>query len=643
MGKDRIIALLGEKELLLPELVNAGLTANDRAKFLFTLLQTARWQADHADQPAASLAAERMASGLDEHWLDTVAAASRKDGRGYVIPQAGRLLRMLNRDIERMAEPIRAAALDAAEIERFDARLASLPEPPAEGEDRVSATLVDELTRVDPALGDSAHLLVMDLHKALNRLQAGISRENVDGAATYGLATADIALVRAFMQGVNRTAPLKFDHPGLATTATRIGRRLVIQNDIGTTDAHVLVITIEGLAATVTYTDVHLERLWFFRRMFEAFPVAWQGTESRQSDRLEGDGLFHMNIGCLQGGSTAELEAFLAHLGSRLVFLIDWNRARKRLRLLLPKKPALDLLDWAAANDHGHRGFLALGGERLVFDALTATKAPLRYGARLDELLGEQTAVEYLKFVLRTAAEGLLAGRSEGLIREEAKAELITLFNSAEEQLMDLAADHAGLIVEAAMVVRDLLLHGPQSGAEVERAARRAKHWESRADDLVTAARALVKRSGGAEDLRRFLEEADDAVDELEETAFLLTLLPDAGGPALAATQRELAELVVGACQHWVTALECARHIHRGGAREDLQDFLVAVDQVGRIERDCDLAQRLAKAALLQQAADFRQLHVFNEVAASLEQASDALMRAAFILRDHIMSDVITA
>ena len=40
--------------------------------------------------------------------------------------------------------------------------------------------------------------------------------------------------------------PLEFKHPRLGITATRSGPRLIIQNDIGTTDAHVVVIHVEG-------------------------------------------------------------------------------------------------------------------------------------------------------------------------------------------------------------------------------------------------------------------------------------------------------------------------------------------------------------------------------------------------------------
>ena len=73
--------------------------------------------------------------------------------------------------------------------------------------------------------------------------------------------------------------------------------------------------------------------------------------------------------------------AYLTFLGSRLVFLIDWSRARKRLRTFAPWRVCLEVLRWAADHDYGHRGFLSLGGEQLIFDALeTAGRLPLRRG-----------------------------------------------------------------------------------------------------------------------------------------------------------------------------------------------------------------------------------------------------------------------
>ena len=69
------------------------------------------------------------------------------------------------------------------------------------------------------------------------------------------------------MAEVNRTRGLKFDHPGLGTTATRSGHRLVIQNDIGMTEAHVLIIHVEGMQVTLTYTDIHIETAGLFQHL----------------------------------------------------------------------------------------------------------------------------------------------------------------------------------------------------------------------------------------------------------------------------------------------------------------------------------------------------------------------------------------
>ena len=134
---------------------------------------------------------------------------------------------------------------------------------------------------------DSLHLLIMDLHKELNQLQRQTATESLDGACVYGIQGGDRPLIAAFARGVNRTKGLKFDHPGLGTTATRTGDRLVIQNDIGLTEAHVLVVHLEPPKVTVTYTDVHLERVLFFQSLLARFAVRWEDTHSKRAPGLE--------------------------------------------------------------------------------------------------------------------------------------------------------------------------------------------------------------------------------------------------------------------------------------------------------------------------------------------------------------------
>jgi uncharacterized protein Yka (UPF0111/DUF47 family) len=460
-------------------------------------------------------------------------------------------------------------------------------------------------------------------------------------------------MIGAFMRGVNRTRKLKFDHPGLDTTATRADGKLVIQNDIGTTDAHVLVIHVTATVVSVTYTDVHIQRLLFFQNLLKPLAVHWEDTRSRHSSQLS-ESLYHLSVGRYEAEEASKLAEYLEFLGSRLVFLIDWNRARKRLRKLAPKRVCLDVLQWAAENDLGHMAFLKAGGEQFVFDALQlSSRAPLQLGGQLSDIIGPERAGEFLKFTLKTAAEGLLAGHSELLIRDEVRAELRHYLDTAHQGLLELAAEHAALTVELATAARDCLLQlgGQTDSNYVLRAARRARKWEHQADELVTKLRNLPGERVESKAAAELLRVADDAADDLEEGVFLLTLFDQrsaaADGNASVTPQcrdplRELAGLLVRTAQEYLKAVENARHISRGSSREEMGDFLTAVDNTISLEHEIDDAHRHTKASILTFSRDYRQLHLFSEFADTLESASDSMMRAALMLRDYVLGEVIT-
>jgi len=512
--------------------------------------------------------------------------------------------------------------------------------------DRVPAGTIDAITSADRGRGDSLHILVMDLHKALNGLQAALAEEVIDGAHAWRIAEADRPLVQAFMAGVKETAPLKFDHPGLDTTATRSADRLIIQNDFGTTDAPVRVLHGEGLAATLTYTDIHAQRAAFFQSLFKPFSVVWEETRARHSGTIKEEANYYLCIGRYEAPDAKTLQRYLTFLGSRIVFLIDWNRARKRLREFLRKGDVLRLLHWAAGNNVGHRGFLKLGGEHLLYEAIEfAQQTPLHYGERLYEMLGAEEALSYLKFVLRAATEGLLQGRTERFIRDEVKAELVRHFRSAQESLLSIASSHAQLVFDLASSLRDGLLRYGEGGEGdgLARGAERARSWEQEADQLVSRMRSLTRRTRKPEVYLTLLQEADDAADGLEEAAFLTTFLPKTP-PAgeLMEPVLSLAGLLVGGAAELVKLMEAASHVSREGAREDLQDCLEAVDRLVGIEHETDDAEREATRALLSLAPDFRTLHLLSNLARCLEESADALARSALKLRDHLLNDVMT-
>lgn len=646
--KQQIIGSLGEKQLLLPGLVQSGLAANDRVKYFFTLLQLAGEQCERPAQNPPDLQREREASGVDGVEFDGVIAASRGlPGGRCRIPGAATLLARILDCLKQMLAPVELAQALGLEggADEYRKRLAAVSRlMRGARKDLVPAALIAALTSGERKRGDTAHLLVMDLHKALNRLQADLSRESVDGARVYGLRAPEKELVRAFMRGLNSTQALKLDHPGLGTTATLSGRQLVLQNDIGTTDAHVLVVHVEGLAATVTYSDVHLERLLFFQSLFEKFAVQWQETRSRRESGLNQGGIYHLCIGSYKARDRDELAQYLAFLGSRLVFLIDWNRARKRLRPFVRKRDGIGVLKWAADNGYGHMAFLKVGGDVLIYDAMQfAIKGAPRFGEDLRDMLGRERAAAFMKFVVRTCAEGALSAKPDSLIRDEVRAELANYFHSAERDLFELACEHAALLVELASGVRDgvLQLQHASANGGLARIAERAKAWETAADSLLNQVRAAVDHAAGAVFFRELLEAADDVADSLEEAAFHFTLFPPHLAPDEAHVRlRALADLLVGGAQEYLKALTTARYVRRGGDRDDMRDFLEAVHRITTVEHESDQAQRAIKSALLAAESDTRGMFVVAEVARNLEEAADALMHSGLVLRDHVMGTV---
>ena len=627
--KSEVLDAIGEVDLRRAAMVNAALAANDRAKFLFSLLQMAVSRAAHPDQAAADLRRERVACGIDDASLDAVVPGARALGERVLIPDGRAVLARLVREVQIMAAPVEGSA--------FDARLAALlVAMPAAEDDLVEAAAIAAMTQAAPTGQDSLHQLVMDLHKALNRLQAALARETLDGAAVYGLADQDRPRVRAFMAGLNRTAPLKFDHPGLATTATRANERLVIQNDIGTTDAHVIVIHVEDMAAQVTYTDVHPDRLRFLQTMLARFPVSWGAAETRLVAGLAEGAPFHMAVGRLEAADEADLLAYLEFLASRLVFLIDWNRARKSLRSFLRGPNRVAALQWAADQEVGHRGYLELGGARLINQAIEAASGgAMHFGDRLCDVLGDAAAGELVRFVLRAASEGLRAHQSQGLIRDRVRAELQTHFSNEGRRLLLLACGHAGLVFEIACLVRDGIAAAVAGEGGLGRRARRAIRFEHDADQVVVEMREAVRRRRDHEPILRLIEAADDAADQLEEAAFLLELLANSGarGRPLARLAA-LADLLVEGAQEWIKALGHAGAAGSDTTHEDADDFLVAVDRVLALEHAADDAERGLRYEAVQHAQDFRQMHLYAEVGHALEEGADALKRASLITRD---------
>jgi hypothetical protein len=638
--KVAIIEQIGEKGLLLPELVNRGLAANDRLKYYLTLLQTAQAHAGAPRLPAPNLRIEREASGVSDLLLDRIVEASVDIGTDTLqIPAAETIVKRLFAELRLMLEPLRVAGATRPGLRgRFDIyerRFNDLiMHAPHCHDDQLTATAISGLTGIRENGHDTVHQLAIDLHWELNQLQATVSTETLDGASVYDITDADRMLVRAFMKGIHETAHLKFDHPGLGTTATRSGDRLSIQNDLGTTDAHVLVIHVDGTAITVNYTDVHRPRVHFFHDLLQPYEVEWTATTVAAAE-------YDMSVGRYSAEGTEGVEQYLRFLGSRLVFLIEWNRARKRLMRLVRKSDALALLKWSADNNVGHRAFLEAGDTRLI-DAAIERAAPLqmRSGARLDEWLGRESARSFLMSVLRITSSGLSVRHSLGLIEDEVEAELLRHLQSIDRHSLQGVTDQATLISALAERVARTLLYLKQGEArrEANRTAELARTWSTRAEQSVLHSLRVLDRASTEHELRRLVSEGSSAIDALEQAAYLLTLLPDGVDPDALSLLADLGDLVANAVREYVRCLEEGRDLSPGSPRSEVDGFLIAIDRLGDLHHRTSRSERELIETVIRGPGQFHDLYVITNVARGFDQVVKSLARCAVIVRDRVLS-----
>jgi uncharacterized protein Yka (UPF0111/DUF47 family) len=638
--KTQIIRELGQADILLPSLITAGLSANDRIKVRLSALQAAAAHAREPGRPVNELAVECHAAGIAAAAIASLINGADMIGENRLAaPNLAKLMKELQDDIDAMMRSVNAG--NAQEADRASARLNAIRAAGLLDASReIELSRITRLTSVAQDAGDSLHRLVMDLHKALNRLAAGCSEGSLAGAQVFGLHGEDRVPVESFMKGLAETRALKFDHPGLDTMATRSDGRLLIQNDIGTTDAHVLVVAIKRNAVTVTYTDVHLARAKFFISLFGDFDAEWSGLDHHASTGFE-DGGFFLVTGRLQARTAADRNEFLAAVGSALVFLIDWNKARKLLRNWVSKDDAAKILEWAARQRVGHRGFLELGGNELLGSAVrNAAPTRIGFGERLDQVLGRTAAVDFLKTVLRISTEALLAGHSVRTVRDQFEAELVRRLERVESALLAMVLRQIGLAHDLGTAISryisGLLADQETDGKEL---AARAGRIEQKADGIALEARREVSRFGARPIIEQLVDRAEEAVDELEQAAFVASLTPTGLNKSLISALSELCAVAITAAEAAASGLAAAAEVPEG-RRADSEDALAAVVRLVDAEHAADSRERAIAALVFTGGHDAATALLVLELARAIERSTDRLAGFGHLLRKHIMTDL---
>ncbi|CAM5775853.1 hypothetical protein LMIY3S_05233 [Labrys miyagiensis] len=639
--KSQIIEELGQSDILLPSLIAEGLHANDRVKARLSVLQAAASRVRAPEAAPFDLSQDCRTAGLDTVAMEALVSHARllADER-MMAPGLSGLVEAIWEDMAAMIRPI--ATGEAADGQAATGRLDAIRKGTSlEAADTMRLADVTGLTGLSDHGSDSLHRLVMDLHKGLNKLSEAHAEEILAGAHVFGLRKRDRAAVEAFMRGLETTRKLKFDHPGLSTVASQSEGRLTIQNDIGETDAHVVVIAVEDDAVTVTYTDVHLARARFFTGLLRDFPVKWSGLDRKSADGLGDDGVFYLVSGRCKTPDAESRDAFLAGVGASLVFLIDWNKARKRLKAWLPKPDTIRLLDWAARERVGHRGFLELGGSAFVAAAVHhATPTRIGFGERLDEVLGREAAMEFLKTVLRVSAEALLEGRTARSARDRIEADLVGRLERVDATLLAIVIRQSGLAREIAATLAHFVAER-QAERPIDQAllAMSARQIEEKADRIALDARNEIARFDADRSIERLVNCIEETIDELEQAAFVASLVPEQLPPDLLSPLGQLCAAAVAGTEAAASGA-CAATLVPDGHQVDAEDALSAVGRLIEAEHAGDRAERAITATVLRGDFDMKTALGVLELSHAIERATDRLAGFGHLLREHVLADL---
>ena len=402
-----------------------------------------------------------------------------------------------------------------------------------------------------------------------------------------------------------------------------------------------IVIAVKNNSVTVTHTDVHRARAKFFIGLFDKFQVKWSGLDRHVAAGLGEDNAFFLVTGEFQADSASDRNAFLAALGAALVFLIDWNRARKLLRNWVAKDDAVRILEWAARQRVGHRALLELGGNELIGAAVrNAAPSRIGFGERLDQALGRNAAIDFLKTAMRVSTEALSAGRSVRLVRDQIEADLVRHLERVGSALLTIVLRQVGLAHDVTAAIAHHIA-ALQAGRPIDGKllAARASQIERKADHLAIEARKEVARLDADPIIEQLVDRVEQSVDELEQAAFIASLTPAGIDPALLSTLAELCAVATTATEAAASGLAAAVEVPEG-RRIDSEDVLNAVTRLIDAEHAADERERSVTAQVFGGGFNVTTSLSVLELARAIERATDQLAGFGHLLRRHIMTEL---
>ena len=135
------------------------------------------------------------------------------------------------------------------------------------------------------------------------------------------------------------------------------------------------------------------------------------------------------------------------------------------------------------------------------------------------------------------------------------------------------------------------------------------------------------------------MNRAEEAVDELEQAAFIASLMPQTTDPSLLASLAELCAVAETATEVAASGIAASIDVPEG-RRADSEDALAAVTRLIDAEHAADDRERATTALVFCGGFDVATSLSVIELARAVERATDRFAAFGHLLRRHIMIDL---
>jgi uncharacterized protein Yka (UPF0111/DUF47 family) len=242
--------------------------------------------------------------------------------------------------------------------------------------------------------------------------------------------------------------------------------------------------------------------------------------------------------------------------------------------------------------------------------------------------------------VLRIATEALREGRSVRLARDRVEADLVRRLKRVDATLLAIVVRQCGLAREIAASVAHHVSgiltsrHGDDGAL-----AGRARRIEEKADRIALEARNTIARLEARATIEQLVNRIEEVVDELEQAAFIASLLPEDTGADLLKPLTELGAAALAGTETAAAGVDAASEVPEGH-RVDSEDALAAVGRLVDLEHKADDTERIVTTQVLRGKIDLPHSLAALELARALERATDRLASFGHLLRAHVLADL---